>query len=49
MKNRLATLALAAVPALIFSACNGNAGAKREAAPFPNGPAAHSRARPSQR
>ena len=37
MKKRLATLALAAVPALMFSACNGGAGAGNAGiAPLPN-------------
>ena len=42
MKNALATLALAAVPALILSACNGNAGGSGVAPTVPNAPAASS-------
>lgn len=43
MKNALATLALAAVPALILSACNGNAaGGGPGVAPAVNAPAASS-------
>jgi ABC-type phosphate transport system substrate-binding protein len=44
MKNTLATLALAAVPALILSACNGNAagGGSGVAPTVPNAPAATS-------
>ncbi len=40
MKNILATLALAAAPALILSACNGNAAGTGVSA-IPNAPAAH--------
>jgi len=45
MKNALATLALAAVPALLLSACNGNAvgGGPGVAPVAPNAPAATSR------
>ncbi len=43
MKKTLVTLALAAVPALILSACNGNAaGGGAGVAPLPNSPAATS-------
>ncbi len=42
MKNALATLALAAVPALILSACNGNAGGSGVAPTVPSAPAASS-------
>lgn len=43
MKRRLATLALATVPALIFSACNGGSGAGSSGiAPLPNSQVTHS-------
>lgn len=44
MRNVLATLALAAVPALVLSACNGGTGSGTGASAIPNAPAAsHSR------
>jgi ABC-type phosphate transport system substrate-binding protein len=40
MKKTLVTLALAAVSALMLSACNGGSGGSSGVAPLPNGPAA---------
>ncbi len=46
MKNTLATLALAAIPALVLSACNGGtAGSGAGVSAIPNTPASHSRIR----
>jgi ABC-type phosphate transport system substrate-binding protein len=43
MRNMLAVLALAAVPALILSACSGNAAGPGAGGALPSGPAAHHR------
>ncbi|MBV8529927.1 MAG: substrate-binding domain-containing protein, partial [Candidatus Eremiobacteraeota bacterium] len=49
MKNTLATLVLAAVPALLFSACNGSTGGAGTTSIVPNAPAAsqHGRIHPN--